>query len=121
MTIFQQRLREAMRVCGLRQIDLTNKTGISRPLISSYYAGKFVPKSDYLVRLADALNVSEKWLIGSDENPACSDESPARDLAETLCGLALEIARTTPHDKTAQAAINTIALKHAEAIGDWDA
>ena len=66
MEIFQKRLLEAMTLRGMRASDLVKRTGLSKARISQYVNGKFVPKSDAILLLADALQVSELWLMGKD-------------------------------------------------------
>lgn len=78
------KLKEIMNQRGLRQIDVINlckpycdKYGISHitsALLSQYLTGKCEPMSTRLTVLAQALNVSEAWLMGYDvpmerENP----------------------------------------------------
>lgn len=60
------RLRKAMEEQNIKQIELTEKTGIPKSAISQYLSGKFVPKQDRLTVLAVALNVNEAWLMGYD-------------------------------------------------------
>ena len=61
-----QRLKKAMAIRNLRQTDLVEKTGIPKSALSQYISGKFLPKQNRLSTLAEALNVSETWLIGYD-------------------------------------------------------
>ena len=61
---FQLRLNHALKVRNMKPVDLAEKTGISKPRISQYTNGVYVPKSDALFKLADALNVSPEWLRG---------------------------------------------------------
>lgn len=60
------RLREALSAAGLKPIELSEKTGIPKSMISYYMAGKSTPKADRLFKLAVALDVSEAWLMGYD-------------------------------------------------------
>lgn len=64
MDIFKDRLIEAMRARGMRASELSKRTGLSKARISQYVNGKFVPKSDAVLALAEALRVSELWLLG---------------------------------------------------------
>lgn len=64
--LFSSRLREAMVVRGLKQVDLCEKTGIPKSALSQYLGGHFEPKQDRLWKLAAALSVSEAWLLGYD-------------------------------------------------------
>lgn len=61
-----ERLEEAMRVAGKKQIDLANETGLSHSTISRYLSGKVEPRQEAIIKLAKALNVSEWWLWGYD-------------------------------------------------------
>ena len=72
MDIFKDRLTEAMQVRGIRASELAQRTGLSKARISQYVNGKVVPKSDAIILLAEALRVSELWLLGktADMNPA---------------------------------------------------
>ena len=74
MDIFKDRLTEAMQLRGIRASELALRTGLSKARISQYVNGKFVPKSDAILLLAETLGVSELWLLGrtADMNPAPS-------------------------------------------------
>ena len=60
----KERLREAMEIAGIKQIEIATATGISRGTISKYLSGKFEPKSEHIAKLARVLNCSEMWLWG---------------------------------------------------------
>ena len=64
MSITASRLKEALELRGMRQVDLAEKTGIGKSAISQYLSGKVLPKQDKLYSLAQALRVSEDWLLG---------------------------------------------------------
>ena len=75
--IFAERLRKAMQDKEYRQVDLLNilkpiceekniKCGKSK--ICQYLKGDFVPKNDFLISIAEALEVSPAWLIGFSNN-----------------------------------------------------
>ena len=72
MDIFKDRLTEAMKLRGIRASELAQRTGLSKARISQYVNGKFVPKSDAILLIAEALRVSELWLLGKtpDMDPA---------------------------------------------------
>ena len=71
MEEFKDRLIYAMKERGLRAADLSKRTGLSKARISQYVNGKFVPKSDAVILMAETLRVSELWLMGkSDEMEA---------------------------------------------------
>lgn len=60
------RLKRALGLRNMKQIELVEKTQIGKSAISQYIAGKVVPKQDKLYLLAKALNVNEAWLMGHD-------------------------------------------------------
>lgn len=61
-----QRLKEAMEVRDMKQVELSEKSGISAPSISCYLSGKYEPKQIALYHLGRALDVAEMWLSGYD-------------------------------------------------------
>lgn len=63
---FQNRLKKAMDIKNLKQVDLVNKTGLDKTLINKYLAGLMKARQDKLTILANALNVNEVWLMGYD-------------------------------------------------------
>ena len=103
MDIFKDRLTEAMKARGIRASELALRTGLSKARISQYVNGKFIPKSDAILIIAEALRVSELWLLGKttdmeataspDEPLPCPENiSPPRlrrfpVLGEIACGL----------------------------------
>ena len=68
--IFQERLRKAMFLTGIRQADLVAKTGIDKGAISSYVHGRYKPNAEAMSKLAEALSVPTDWLLGKDDFPA---------------------------------------------------
>jgi transcriptional regulator with XRE-family HTH domain len=75
----KNRLQEAMRICGKKQIDLERETGINRSTISRYLSGKYEPKADAIHKLAISLNCSETWLWGYDVPRARSQSQRRND------------------------------------------
>lgn len=73
-----ERLNQIMSERGLKQKDIldkaepyfTNEVKISKSDLSQYVSGKTEPRSDKLYILAKALNVSEQWLLGYDDEAA---------------------------------------------------
>lgn len=61
-----QRIREALNTTGMKQADLVRATGLDRGAISSYLSGKYEPKQKAIYKMAQALDVSEAWLLGYD-------------------------------------------------------
>ena len=104
MPTFPERLKEAMLLRGIRATALSQATGLSKARISQYTHGVYSPNGDALCRLAEALFVSEAWLLGKtdviepEETPLPDDLEPIRCrpfpvLGDIACGapiLALE-------------------------------
>ncbi len=63
----QQRLKEALSARKMLPIELSRLSGIGKSAISQYLSGKVTPKQDKIYKLAQALRVSESWLMGYDE------------------------------------------------------
>ena len=62
----RDRLREALSNVGMKPIELSEKTGIPKSMVSYYLSGKNIPKSDRVYQIAQVLGVSEAWLLGYD-------------------------------------------------------
>lgn len=69
MPKFAERLQEAMRLRNIKQYELVKHSGIDKGAISRYLSGGYEPRKDRLAKLAEALNVSESYLLGYTENP----------------------------------------------------
>lgn len=63
---FQNRLKEAMEMRNIKQVELVEKTGLDKTLINKYLSGISNARQQKLTKLADALNVNEVWLMGYD-------------------------------------------------------
>lgn len=61
-----ERIAEAMKVAGKKQIDLAKETGLSHSTVSRYLSGAVEPRQDATHKIAVLLNVSELWLWGYD-------------------------------------------------------
>lgn len=71
-SIFSERLQLAMKQKELKQIDLvrlaeSNRIKLGKSNISQYISGKITPRKETMQFLADALEVSEEWLLGSND------------------------------------------------------
>ena len=61
-----ERLKEALRLSGKKQIDVSRETGIDKGSISNYLSGRYEPKLPAIKKLAKSLDVAEMWLWGFD-------------------------------------------------------
>lgn len=73
------RLCEALAASGIKPIELSEKTGIPKSMISYYMSGKSTPKADRVFKLAVVLDVSEAWLMGYDVPKARTPEQKKND------------------------------------------
>lgn len=82
------RIKEAMKLRNMKQVDLAERSGINKPSISCYVSGKYEPKQMALYQLGRALDVAEMWLAGYDipmERPAEQKENDElADLIERI-------------------------------------
>ena len=63
---FANRLKQGMELRGYKAIELAERSGLSRSLISKYVNGVAEARQSQLHALAVALDVSEAWLMGFD-------------------------------------------------------
>ena len=61
-----ERIKKALTIKGIKQSDLCRLTKIPKSALSQYISGAFEPKQDRIYLIAQALNVSEAWLMGLD-------------------------------------------------------
>ncbi len=66
MDTIANRIKLAMEQRDMKQSDLVRITGIGKSSISTYLTGAYEPKQKNIYKLAEALNVSEAWLMGND-------------------------------------------------------
>lgn len=94
-----KRISKALSIRGMKQADLCNKTGIPKSAMSQYIKGSFEPKQDRIYLLAQALNVSEAWLMGYDV--PMEKEKLSTDKIELTEGekLMLELFNQVPEEK----------------------
>lgn len=61
------RIKQAMELNGIRQVELVERTGLSKALVNHYVSGRVEnAKTDKIYILAQALNVDPVWLMGMD-------------------------------------------------------
>lgn len=61
-----ERIVQALMATGMKQSELCRLTGIPKSAMSQYIKGSFEPKQDRIYKIAEALRVSEAWLMGFD-------------------------------------------------------
>lgn len=76
-SIFHERINIALARRNMKQIELAEKTGLSRGQISGYLSGVCKPKNDKLYLISVVLNVNPMWLMGFNV-PISDEDSPLR-------------------------------------------
>lgn len=61
-----ERIATALAIRNMKQSELCEITKIPKSAISQYISGSFEPKQDRIYLIAQALDVSEAWLMGYD-------------------------------------------------------
>lgn len=91
MTDFRTRLAQAMAEKNMRAAELSRRTGISKPRLSQYLSGVYVPKADAICAMAQALNINESYLLGTSDSPALPEGSTSFKalpvIGEIACGV----------------------------------
>ena len=85
----------------MKQSDLCRLTKIPKSALSQYISGAFEPKQDRIYLMAQALNVSEAWLMGLDvpmERQVKKASPSEADLSEGEKML-LELFRRVPEEQ----------------------
>lgn len=75
----RDRLQQALDRKGWKAADLVEKTGVPKGAVSYYLAGKSKPKADRLYIMAQALDISEAWLLGYDVPMGRTDDQKKND------------------------------------------
>ena len=96
-----ERIKKALYIKGMKQSDLCRLTKIPKSALSQYISGAFEPKQDRIYLMAQALNVSEAWLMGLDvpmERQVKKASPTEADLSEGEKML-LELFRRVPEEQ----------------------
>lgn len=62
----KNRIREALNIRNMKQVELSEKSGIEKGAINHYIKQKYQPKQMALLKMAKVLDVNEMWLAGYD-------------------------------------------------------
>ena len=77
-----ERINKALKLRGLKASELGKLTGIPKSSMSLYLSGSYEPKADRIYLIAQALNVSEAWLMGYDV-PMSKNTPSKQELTES--------------------------------------
>jgi transcriptional regulator with XRE-family HTH domain len=62
----KNRIREALSIKNMKQVELSEKSGLDKAAINHYIKQRYQPKQNALFSMAKALDVNEMWLAGYD-------------------------------------------------------
>lgn len=74
-------LKELRKKSGLTQKELAEKTSLSIATIQGYEQGKYKPKGNNLIKIADVLNVPVYELLGLKYNPDIDEDNKVYDFS----------------------------------------
>jgi transcriptional regulator with XRE-family HTH domain len=98
-----KRIARVLSIRNMKQTDLCNITGIPKSAMSQYISGAFEPKQDRIFLIANALDVSEAWLMGFDVPIEKETQSPDKQELTEGEKLVLELFRKIPEDRQPEA------------------
>ena len=88
ISTLKDRLRLALIEADMKPIELSERTGIPKSMISYYLNGKTKPKADRIYIICKALDVSEAWLLGYDvAKNKTSEQKKNDDLVQVIAKL----------------------------------
>ena len=97
------RLKKALAARNVKPAELSRRTNISRGMISEYLKGLYEPKQDKVYLIAQALNISEAWLMGFDVpmEPQARNDAPSPDELQLTEGeqMLIDLFRRVPEDQ----------------------
>ncbi len=81
---FGKRLRRAIELEGITQLELAERLGLNKDSISNYVKGR-IPRASILYKIAKALGTTVEWLLkGEGEPPDIHDIAFSTRLKETM-------------------------------------
>lgn len=95
-----KRIEIALTIRNMKQSELCKRARVPKSSLSLYLKGAYEPKQDRIYAMADALGVSEGWLMGYDV-PMAREEihhSPTLELTDYEKAM-LEVFRLVPESQ----------------------
>lgn len=77
---FKNRLNLAIKIFGLKQVDIVKKTGIDKTLLNKYISGNSNASQKKISLLANFFNVNPLWLMGYNV-PLQKDLAPKNNVS----------------------------------------
>lgn len=78
------RIKELRVELGLSQLELAEKTGLAKPLISMIETGERFPSDDVLKKLCEAFNVEEKEILNDEVKNKAIEQIKDAETREVL-------------------------------------
>jgi transcriptional regulator with XRE-family HTH domain len=75
---FGEKITKLKKLKKMSQVELAEKTGISRDAISKYERGDVSPSLEYAKRIAEALGVSLDYLVSDSEQDEALDNEAVK-------------------------------------------
>lgn len=82
MKNFAEQFDKALKLRGMKQKDIAERTGIAPGTISNYSCGKYEPRDDKLKLIADALRVPIAFLAGYIDDPDSTGDPELNDFLD---------------------------------------
>jgi transcriptional regulator with XRE-family HTH domain len=79
---FGEKITKLKKLKKMSQVELAEKTGISRDAISKYERGDVSPSVEYAKRIAEALGVSLDYLVSDSEQDEALDNETVKRVKE---------------------------------------
>ena len=121
----ENRIGETLQLRGMKQVELVEKTGLSKAAVNNWIAQRWQPKQRAIMVMAKALDVSEMWLAGYDvpmERPVAQKKSDElnqliieikehedlKDLFVSICNLSSDQRKTIESMVNELSKLNTL-------------
>ena len=79
---FGEKISKLKKLKKMSQVELAEKTGISRDAISKYERGDVMPSVEYAKRIADVLGVSLDYLVNDSDQEEVLDNEAVKRIKE---------------------------------------
>lgn len=79
---FGEKITKLKKLKKMSQVELAEKTGISRDAISKYERGDVSPSVEYAKRIAEVLGVSLDYLVSDSEQEEALDNEAVKRIKE---------------------------------------
>ena len=77
-----RRIQKALCIRNMKQSELSKLANVPKSSLSLYIKGAYEPKQDKIIAMAEALNVSNAWLMGYDAPMERNSDSQTTGLTE---------------------------------------